>query len=175
MGHFRIFAFILGVLTVMGCAGPAPKEAAISDSLGNSIIISSVSVDVSALGGQTEGRPYPVAEVKRIFEDTGRSELIDEGAGTRRVQVIVRLASVKIIDAAQSVMIGGESVTKGTILIADARTGQVLMQPQEVTAGGGGWVLGGLMAAASLESEETEVRQMAEEFFDRSKVIIFGG
>jgi len=160
-------------LLLTACAGAGPESSVLDPASRNAINIQAVTVDVSAIGATTEGREVPATAVNRILEDEA-AKLVGRGTGSTPTRVAIRLESVNLISAAQSIMIGGESIMKGTVSLVDARTGRVIITPREIDAGGGGWVLGGFVGAATRDDPATELRQMSEEFVDRTGVLIFG-
>ncbi|PXW66425.1 hypothetical protein C7964_10967 [Loktanella sp. PT4BL] len=167
-------SFLLGLgLLLAGCAGAGPTESMLDEASRNSVVIQSVSVDGSALGATTEGQQVPSSTAVRILEEEA-ARLVGQGAGATPTVVVIKLESVNLISAAQSILIGGESVMKGTVSLVNARNGQVIIPPQEIDAGGGGWVLGGIVGAATRDDPATELRQMSAEFVDRTQVLILG-
>jgi hypothetical protein len=166
--------FLLGFgMLLAACAGPGPSESVLDVTSRNAVVIQSVTVDSSALGATTDGQQVPISTVVRILEEEA-TRLVGQGSGATPTVVAINLESVNLISVAQSIFIGGESVMKGTVSLLNARTGEVIVPPQEIDSGGGGWVLGGIVGAATRDDPATELRQMAEEFVDRTQVLILG-
>lgn len=167
----------LFVLTMVGmlaaCAGPGPGKSALSPQARSNIAIRSVTVDVSAIGQSTDGRQVGAATVKRVLEDKAAS-LVGLGIGSIPTRVEIKLESVNVITAGQIIMIGGESVMAGKVTLVDARDGSIIIPATRIDAGGGGWVLGGLIAAATKDDADKELQDMSTEFVSRTKKLILG-
>lgn len=160
-------------MLLTACAGAGPTESVLDETSRGSVVIQSVSVDGSALGATTDGQQVPSSTAVRALEAEA-ARLVGRGNGTTPTVVVMKLVSVNLISAAQSIVIGGESVMKGTVSLLNASTGEVIIPPQEIDAGGGGWVLGGIVGAATRDDPVTELRQMSAEFVDRAQVLILG-
>ena len=164
---------LLGLSTA--CAGPAPQRAALETELLQRIRISAVSVDTSALGETTgSGRTVFTKEVKASVEKAAKSRLVGLGGGSQRATAVITLTSVNIISAGQAYVIGGESVMRGTVSVIDPSNGETLMKPVKLSSGGGGWVLGGLVAVVTMEDVNTELGQLSLEFSERAATLIAG-
>ena len=164
---------LLGVLSA--CAGPAPQRAKLEKDLAQRVRITSVSVDTSALGKATgSGRSVPARDVKAALERASKSRLVGLGGGSNPATVILRLTSVDLITAAQSYVIGGESVMRGTVAVVETSNGRILMEPVKVSSGGGGWVLGGLVGVLTMDETAVEVEQLSNEFAKRAATLIAG-
>ncbi len=162
-----VCAFVLSA-----CAGSAPTKAVLPAETIAQISIVDTSVDVSAIGAQTEGRAVPAARVEAALKaEAGQLRFAGGPSNTRAV---VKIASVNVLSAGQAVLLGGESVMSGTVALVDARTGATIVAPQKISAGGGGYVLGGVIGAASLEDRDVEVAQMAKEFMRRARIALVG-
>ena len=167
-------SFLLGLgMLLAACAGAGPTESVLDETSRSAVVIQSVTVDGSALGATTDGQQVPASTAVRILEAEA-TRLVGQGSGATPTVVAIKLESVNLISAAQSILIGGESVMKGTVSLLNASTGQVIIPPQEIDAGGGGWVLGGILGAATRDDPATELRQMSAEFVDRAQVLILG-
>ncbi len=173
MRSFRIFFGLLAATLLTACAGAGPKGSALDDATRNSLRIEAVAVDISALGGVTQGQSASANSVKQIFKREAK-KIVGTGPGPVPALINVRLGSVNLISTAQSLLIGGESVMKGTVTVLDRRNGNVIIPATVIDAGGGGWVLGGVVAAATRDDPATELRQMSQEYVDRIRVLVFG-
>ena len=162
------------VLLMAACAGPAPKGSSLDAAVSKNITIASVKVDASAIGEKTEGRAVSVETVQSILQSTADATLVGAGNGPRSADIEIALSSVKIITSGQAIVLGGESIMKGQFRLRDAITGEVLIPATKIESGGGGWVLGGLVAAATLEDPRTELRELSQKFSDRVLVAVFG-
>jgi len=174
MDIFKPIGAILVALVVAACAGPAPKGSSLEPDVSKNIRIASVKVDTTTLEGETEGRPVSASTVQSILQSTANETLVGAGGGARSADIEIALSSVKIISGGQAVMLGGESIMKGQFRLRDAVTGEVLIPATKIESGGGGWVLGGLIAAATLDDPRTELRDMSQEFSDRIMIAVFG-
>ncbi|MCV2867882.1 hypothetical protein OEW28_04515 [Defluviimonas sp. WL0002] len=161
-------------IIVLGCAGPAPQGAAIDEAVQRSIKITQVSVDVSMIGPASKGRPLSTAQIETAVRKAANDVLIGAGQGDRSARVHIELEAVNIISAGQAFMLGGESVLQARVMIRDLRSGTVLLPPTQVSAGGGGWVPGGLIAVATLEEPEVELRELSQELASRIWTLIEG-
>ncbi|QBF30102.1 hypothetical protein [Thalassococcus sp. S3] len=170
----RAFLFGAAALVLAGCAGVSPTASVIDAPIRDTLRVTDASVDVSAMGPTTAGRQIATPSVKAALERDLNATLVGQGQGTRNVRAVVAMQSVNIITAGQSILIGGESVMKGTLSLVDARTGAVILEPTEITSGGGGWAAGGLVAVATREDSATELNQMSLEFARRARVLVFG-
>lgn len=168
----RWFLLGLGIL-VSACAGQGPTASVLDAASRNAVTIQSVAVDSRAMGATTDGQNVPTSTAVRILEEEAQS-LVGRGEGRTPLHLILTLESVNLISAAQSILIGGESVMRGTVTVVDARSGEVIVAPQRIDAGGGGWVLGGIVGAATRDDPVTELRQMSQEFVERAGVLVFG-
>ncbi|MEL6119044.1 MAG: hypothetical protein AAFR49_05120 [Pseudomonadota bacterium] len=169
-------SILVGVaaLGLAGCAGPAPTGSVLEETSRANLKIVGTDVSVDKIGLSTKGRPVPADRVDQLVTAFAQQGLVGQGAGAREVNAVIDLESVNVITAGQSILIGGESVMAGKLSLVDARTGDELMPPTDVRAGGGGWVLGGFVAVAARDEAETEVSQMAQRFVERSKTLVFG-
>lgn len=173
----KLFKFIGAALTVVllaACAGPAPEGSSLEPDVRKDIRIARVTVDTSTIGTETEGRAVSTDTVQKILLSTAEGILVGAGGGARSVDVEIGLSSVKIISAGQAMVLGGESIMKGKFRLRDTETREILVPPTEIEAGGGGWVLGGLVAAATLDDPRTELRDLSQEFSDRVMIAVFG-
>ncbi|MHA3913703.1 hypothetical protein [Halovulum sp. GXIMD14793] len=168
----RSLLFAVAAVLLSACAGGAPKKAALSPEQAATLSVVDATVDVSAMGPNTEGRAVSAATVKRELES--KAYLLKHRGGPRATRAIVRIENVNVINAAQSLLIGGESVMRGTVSLVDARTGAVIVPPVKLSSGGGGYVAGGIFGAASMEDRGTEVRQMATKFMQRARLALTG-
>ncbi|QHQ33794.1 hypothetical protein [Algicella marina] len=160
-------AFVLGA-----CAGAAPTKAVLPAETIAQISIVDTTVDVSTIGPQTAGRTVSAADVKAALEREAGVLRFEGGAAATRAQV--EITSVNVLTAGQALLVGGESVMRGTVTLVDVATGRTLVTPQEISSGGGGYVLGGIIGAASLEDPKIEVAQMAKEFMRRARLALVG-
>ena len=176
VSKFNRRGLILGfaALALAACAGPAPTESVVSEATRAQISISAVNVDVSAIGPTTKGRQVPAAAVEAELTNSANALLRGRGAGNVPALATLTLTEVNIITIGQSMLVGGESVMKGTLTLSNARTGDIIIPPTEITSGGGGWVAGGVIAAATRDDPATELRQMSQEFAARAKILVFG-
>ena len=167
---------LMGVaaLGLAACAGPAPTGSVLEETSRANLKIVGTDVSVDKIGLSTKGRPVPADRVAVLVTAFAQQGLVGQGAGAREVNAVIDLESVNVITAGQSILIGGESVMAGKLSLVDARTGDELMPPTDVRAGGGGWVRGGFVAVAARDEAETEVSQMAQRFVERSKTLVFG-
>lgn len=170
----RSFIAIFAVALLGACAGPAPKQSAIDSVTRANLRITDVTVDVSGMGTKTQGRAVSSATVQRTVGESGRIMFVGHGKGSRNARAVLAVDNVNIITAGQSIMIGGESTMSGTVSLVDARTGERILPPTKVTSGGGGWAAGGLIAVATRDDANTEVRQLSQEFVARSRILVFG-
>ena len=165
---------LLGIcLMLSACASSGPTGSVLSPESQGSVVIQSVSVDSGAMGETTDGQQVPTSSVVRLLEEEAQ-RLVGRGEGSTPTRLMIELESVNLISAAQSAMIGGESIMKGTVSLVDARNGRVIIPPQSIDSGGGGWVMGGLIGAATRDDPATELRQLSREFIDRAGVLVFG-
>ncbi len=170
----RIFLLCFAAFGLAACAGPAPTTSALDAASRDNIVIADVAVDVAKMGAQTQGRPVPSSSVKSLLEREAASQLRGQGKGNRKVRAVLAIDNVNIITAGQSILVGGESTMSGTVSLVDPRSGQTLLAPTKVTSGGGGWVAGGLIAAATRDDAATELRQMSNEFVARARILTVG-
>lgn len=170
----RNFIALCAAFAVSACAGAAPKESVLEEATRSNLRITEVVVDVSKMGEKTKGRAVPAANVKAALQQASDALLKGQGSGKRAARANIDVTSVVVINGAQSVLIGGESVMRGTITLVDAKTGAVIVPASELTAGGGGWVAGGIIAAATQEDPATELRQMSQEYASRARTLVFG-
>lgn len=168
------FAALAAMAFLAACAGPAPTGSSLEETTRESVRVTGVTVDVSDMGAMTAGRPMSAADVKTAVESATTAAIVGQGSGSRDTRANVRITSVTIIDVGQAALIGGESVMKGTVSLVDARSGNVILAPVEISAGGGGWVLGGLIAAATLKEPAEELRIVSAEFASRARTVILG-
>lgn len=165
---------LLGV--VSACAGPAPRRAALEADLLQRIKITGVNVDVSSLSSIRGGRrPVTAQDVKAAVEKEAKPRLVGLGGGTQQATAVIRLTSVDLMTAAQAYLIGGESVVRGTVSVVDNGSGQTLMAPENVSSGGGGWVLGGVMGVLTMDDTDVEIQQLSAEFANRAATLIGTG
>lgn len=162
----------LGVV-LSACAAPGPTASVLDASSQEAVQIRSVSVSGAGMGATTSGEQVPTASVVAILEEEAQ-RLVGRGDGQTPTRVVIELESVNLITAAQSMLLGGESVMKGTVSLVDARDGRVILPPRAVESGGGGWIMGGLLGAASRDDPATELKQLSQEFVTRASVLIFG-
>lgn len=165
---------LVTTLVIVACAGPAPKEAILDPETSKDIQIAAVVVDTSLLGPLTKGRPVPVSKVQTILEITARQVLVEHQDDIRDADIHIELTSVDIISGGRAIVIGGESIMKGSFILLDSKTGKTLIPPTRIEAGGGGWVLGGLAAAATLDDPDVEIRELSLEFARRIRTALFG-
>ena len=170
----RTFIALCAAGLLSACAGAPPTESVLDTATRSSLRIVEVDVDVSAMGPQTKGRIVPASNVKASVSEASNGLLRGKGKGPRAARAEIAISDVSIITAGQSIVIGGESLMQGTLRVVDARTGQQIVPPTEIVSGGGGWVAGGLIAAATRDDAYTEVRQMSLEFASRAQVLLFG-
>ena len=159
---------------VSACAGAGPTTSALDASVRSGIRISDVTVDVSAIGAQSQGRPVPAATVKSSVAQSTATYLKGQGTGTRNVRADVVITSVSLITAGQSMIIGGESIMRGTLSLVDAQTGDMVLPATQISAGGGGYAVGGIIAVATRDDVDTEMKQLAQQFAARAHVLVFG-
>ncbi|MEO0914544.1 MAG: hypothetical protein AAFY59_16435, partial [Pseudomonadota bacterium] len=144
-----VCAFVLSA-----CAGAAPTTAVLPAETIAQISIVDTTVDVSAMGPQSSGRAVSAADVKAAVER--EAGILRYAGGPANARAFVAITSVNVLSAEQTLLVGGESVMEGTVTLVDAQ-GNQLLTPQKITAGGGGYVLGGVIGAASLEDKNVEV------------------
>ncbi|MEO0893986.1 MAG: hypothetical protein AAFY35_15400 [Pseudomonadota bacterium] len=161
-------------LGLAACAGADPTASVLDDVSRNAIKVTGANVIVTRMGDTTTGRVVASDRVQELLESYARQNLVGQGTGTRNVNALIDIESVNVINGAQSILIGGESVMAGSLSLVDARSGQVVMPPRNLKSGGGGWVLGGPLAVAVRDEADTEVAQMSQRFVERSKILIFG-
>ena len=169
----RALVFGLVALGLSACAGPAPRGAAIPAELSAQLTVSSVAIDISEMGETTTGRQVPASAVKAILQREANALLVGQGSGSTRAQVNMAVTEVSLITGAQSFLIGGESIMRATVSVTDARTGETLLPATQLTSGGGGWVAGGLIAVATQEDADTELRQLSQEMSSRARILLF--
>ncbi|MCV2872097.1 hypothetical protein OEZ71_07290 [Defluviimonas sp. WL0050] len=165
---------IAAALWLSACAGPAPKAAAISAEAQRSINVTQVTVDVAPIGAASQGRVLSARQIEAAVQKAANDVLVGVGRGNRRSRLHIEIESVNILSAGQAFMIGGESVMEGRVTIRDIQSGAVLMPPTKVSSGGGGWVPGGLIAVATLDEPEVELRQLSQEFAARIWTLVEG-
>jgi hypothetical protein len=174
MTIYKPIGALLATLVIAACAGPAPEGPSLEATVSKSIHVENVKVNVSAMGAQTEGRAVSAATVQSILQSTADEALVGAGSGPRSTEIEIDLSSVKIITSGQAFMLGGESIMKGQFRLRDSNTGEVLIPATMIEAGGGGWVLGGIVAAATLDDPRTELRELSQKYTDRIMVAVFG-
>lgn len=170
----RTFLFGATALGLSACAGAPPKESALDAAMRSDVRITDVVIDVAKMGDKTTGRPVPASDVNAVMQQVADGQLKGLGTGRRAVRVKIDVTSVNVINATQSILVGGESVMRGTLTLVDTQSGEVVLPATVVTSGGGGWVSGGLIAVATREQASTELVQMSHEFVARSRTLVFG-
>ena len=175
MKYVRL-SLLFGVLLagVAGCAGPAPTGSTLDAATQGNLSVSQVVVDVSNIGKSSAGRVVPAETVKAQLQASGNKWLRGQGKGPRNARAVLTVKSISLITAAQSLLVGGESVMTGTVHLVDSRSGAVIMPPRKLSSGGGGWVLGGVVAVATRDSAQEEVKQLSERFAGNARTLIFG-
>ncbi|MEM9263800.1 MAG: hypothetical protein AAGA22_09490 [Pseudomonadota bacterium] len=172
--YFRILFCGLALSGLAACAGSAPSDSALDAASRANISISDVVVDVSKVGAKTKGRAVPASSVKGFLELESAAKLVGHGRGKTPVKAVLNIESVSIITAGQSLIVGGESVMSGTVSLIDVKSGETVLAPQKLSAGGGGWTGGGLVAVATRDDAATEARQMSGEFVSRARILTLG-
>lgn len=170
----RFFWVILLAVAVSACSGAAPTGSALDPASRANIVISDVRVDTSKMGANTAGRQVPTTTVQSMVQREADVQLRGQGPGPRQARAILAQESVNIITAGQSILVGGESVMRGTVALQDVNTGETILALKESSSGGGGWTGGGLVAVATRDDAGTELRQMSNEFAARSRILLLG-
>ncbi|MDP0929265.1 hypothetical protein Q0601_18940 [Paracoccus onubensis] len=168
---FKLVAVSAVAATLAACAGPAPKKPVLSAQQAQQISVREAQIDVSAIGAATSGRKVPASTVRDELRKASGVLLWSDGP--RDAVAVVKIDSVNIIGVGQTVLIGGESTMRGSVSLVDAKTQDVIVPPQEISSGGGGYTPGGLIGAATLEDKNVETTQLATEFMRRARLAIY--
>ena len=174
MKFARIAAACLAAALLSACAASAPTTGALvaSQIADLSVASDAAEIDISALGPVTGGREAPSRLVAEALDrNRGSLELLSDG---RPATPIVTITGVNLITTAQTLLIGGESVMSGTVALVDQETGAVIVQPVEIESGAGGYVLGGVIGAATRDGDDEEIENMAREFMRRARIALYG-
>ncbi len=155
-----------------GCAGSAPKQAALTSEQVQNFSVQQADIDVSGVAAGSKGRKVSAASIKAALER--RSDLVKWRVGKTPAIVDIKVTDVDILSAGRAFMIGGESVMRGTVALRDARSGAAIVAPIEISSGGGGYTPGGIISVVSLEDENTELDQLAQQFMTRARLALTG-
>ena len=165
---------ISAAAVLSACAGSAPTTGALAPTEVSTLSVAAdaAEIDISALGAVTGGREAPTSVVAAALErNKAALELVSPG---RNAIPVVTMTSVDLITSAQTIFIGGESIMKGTVSLIDAETREVIVEPVEIEAGAGGYVLGGFLGVATREGDDEEIEKMAAEFMQRARIGLYG-
>lgn len=174
MTFFRALIALSFAALLSACAGSAPTTGVLAADQLETISVSAdaTKIDISALGLVTGGREARSQYVAEALERRKSGlELLRPG---RPATPIITITSVNLITTAQTMLIGGESIMRGTVALEDAETGAVIVPPVEIEAGGGGYVLGGIIGAVTRDGDQEEISKMSAEFIKRARVALYG-
>ncbi|KGJ05887.1 hypothetical protein SAMN04487972_13819 [Paracoccus halophilus] len=170
--HTKLLAALAVGAALAGCAGSAPDKAALTAEQTQLYTAQRADIDVSAVAEGSRGRKVSAEEIKAALES--RSNLVKWRGGRTEAVVSIKVTSVNILSAGQSMMLGGESVMLGTVALLDARSGEPIVAPIEISSGGGGYYAGGIIGVMSLEDKNTELEQLAQQFMTRARLALTG-
>jgi hypothetical protein len=150
----RIFLSFGAAFVLTGCVGAPLLE----EEVARNIAVQQVAVDVSALKG-VSGRNLDIStaqietDVRRALERRVLGQGVPRGTPVR---VDVRVKSVALVGAGQSLLVGGSSTISADVSLVDISTGTRLVQPTNVTGAGGGYAPGGVIGAVTRASPEDD-------------------
>lgn len=174
MNKLRYLTLVFTAALLSACAASAPTTGALAPSEVSAISVANdaAEIDISALGATTSGREAPSSLVADALEKNKTAlELLSPG---KAAKPIIRITDVSLITTGQTILIGGESIMKGTVSLLNAETGAVIVEPVAIEAGAGGYVLGGLVGVATRDSDQAEIDKMAAEFMQRARIALYG-
>ncbi|MEM8793915.1 MAG: hypothetical protein AAGE80_20060 [Pseudomonadota bacterium] len=162
----------LPLVAALAACASGPPPAALSPEQAAEISIVETSVDLSSVGPTTSGREVGIDVVERAFDE--RQDFLLSGDGGRDARAELVVQNVNIITAGQSLFLGGESIMIGTVSLVDVADGAQIVAPVRIESGGGGYVLGGVIGALTLEDGDKEVQILTDRFLANAQAALVG-